>query len=117
MEGWKSSWLMTRASKEKLLGSIETVVGVCPHCNEKALLLSIVEDIFKCTLCDQDVQQYVNGHIKYIVMDDEKKNLNKAEKRQKKKYKVQRPRLNEILTNSVYLLCYEWRMLYQQRLS
>ena len=71
----KGSWLMVRASKEKLLGNIETVVGVCPHCNEKALLLSIVEDIFKCTLCDQDVQQYVNGHIKYIVMDDEKKDL------------------------------------------
>ena len=66
---------MTRGSKERLLGNIETAVGVCPHCNQKALLLSIVEDIYKCTLCDQDIKQYVNGHIKYVVMDDKKKDL------------------------------------------
>ena len=73
---------MTRGSKERLLGNIETVVGVCPHCNEKALLLSIVEDIYKCTLCDQDIKQYVNGHIKYVVMDDEKKRFIKKITRQ-----------------------------------
>jgi len=66
---------MTRASKEKLLGNIETVIGVCPECNQKALLLSIVEDLFKCTLCDAGVQQHVNGHIKYLVIDQEKKDM------------------------------------------
>jgi uncharacterized protein (DUF983 family) len=52
------------------LGNIETVAGVCPHCEEDAILVAIVTDYFRCTNCGEDTKQYVNGSIKYLKLDD-----------------------------------------------
>ena len=40
--------------KKGVLGNIDTVVGTCPHCYNKALLISIVSDFYKCTVCEED---------------------------------------------------------------
>jgi hypothetical protein len=60
--------------KDKLhlikLGNIETVAGICPHCEEDAILVAIVTDYFRCTNCGEDTRQYINGSIKYLKLDD-----------------------------------------------
>ena len=53
-----------------LLESIETVSGICPECQEQAILIAIVTDFYRCTNCGYDVKQYVNGSIKYLKLDD-----------------------------------------------
>jgi len=54
----------------KNLGNIDTVQGICPHCDEQTILLSIVTDFYRCTNCGEDIKQYVNGSIKYLRLDD-----------------------------------------------
>ena len=73
--------------REVKIGYIDTVHGICPHCDEDTLLVAIVTDYYKCTHCGQETRQYVNGSIKYLKLDDtteihEKK---KIEKKMKKK--------------------------------
>jgi uncharacterized protein (DUF983 family) len=61
-------------TKDKLhlikLGSIETVAGICPHCQEESILLAIVSDYYRCTNCGEDTRQYVNGSIKYLTLNE-----------------------------------------------
>ena len=61
--------------KKGVLGNIDTVMGTCPHCHNEALLISIVSDFYKCTVCEEDIEQYVNGHIKYITINKDKKKM------------------------------------------
>ena len=42
------------------------VDGVCPHCTEHTLLISIVNDFYRCLNCGGDIEQKVNGKISYI---------------------------------------------------
>ena len=42
------------------------VHGICPHCKETTALVSIEENIYKCVSCGDEVEQYVNGVIKYL---------------------------------------------------
>ena len=42
------------------------VHGVCPYCKETTPLVSIEENIYKCVNCGDEVEQYVNGVIKYL---------------------------------------------------
>ena len=42
------------------------VHGVCPYCREVTPLVSIEENIYKCVTCGDEVEQYVNGVIKYL---------------------------------------------------
>lgn len=53
------------------IGHIDTTVGICPGCQEEALLVSLVQDYYKCTNCGEETKQYVNGHIKYVRLSDE----------------------------------------------
>tara|TARA_E500000178_G_C16697677_1_gene606690 strand:- start:441 stop:659 length:219 start_codon:yes stop_codon:yes gene_type:complete len=56
------------------LSYIDTVSGICPHCNENTLLVAVVTDFYRCTTCGEDTRQYVNGSIKYLkVNEDDKK--------------------------------------------
>ena len=52
------------------IGYIDTVHGECPHCHEDTLLVAIVTDIYKCTMCGQETKQYINGSIKYLKLDE-----------------------------------------------
>ena len=49
---------------------IDTVHGECPHCHEDTLLVAIVTDYYKCTMCGQETRQYINGSIKYLKLDE-----------------------------------------------
>ena len=42
------------------------VHGVCPYCREVTPLVSIETNIYKCVNCGDEVEQYVNGVIKYL---------------------------------------------------
>ena len=44
----------------------EVSPGVCPHCHEVSSFVSIVNDYYKCMTCGIDVEQKVNGVIKYL---------------------------------------------------
>ena len=46
--------------------------GVCPHCEEKATFISIVNDYYKCMNCGTDVEQKINGVIKYLPLGSDK---------------------------------------------
>ena len=45
--------------------------GVCPHCEETATFISIVTDYYRCMNCGMDVEQKVNGVIKYLPVGKE----------------------------------------------
>ena len=42
------------------------VHGVCPYCKEITPLVSIETNIYMCVTCGDEVEQYVNGVIKYL---------------------------------------------------
>jgi len=63
-----------------LISQIDTVHGVCPECNEEAILVAIVTDYYRCTNCGEDTRQYVNGSIKYLKISDEDKQWLKRNK-------------------------------------
>ena len=49
----------------------EVTPGVCPHCQEMSDFVSIVNDYYKCLTCGVDVEQKVNGVIKYLPVGKE----------------------------------------------
>ena len=46
--------------------------GVCPHCEEASSFVSIVNDNYRCMNCGFDVEQKVNGVIKYLPVGQDK---------------------------------------------
>lgn len=40
--------------------------GICPYCKLPSPLLFLYKDFYRCSLCGEEVEQYVNGVIKYI---------------------------------------------------
>ena len=44
----------------------EIASGVCPHCEDMTSFVSIVNDNYRCMSCGFDVEQKINGHIKYL---------------------------------------------------
>ena len=52
--------------KYKLKLRPEVTPGVCPQCNEVSNFVSIVNDYYKCLTCGTDVEQKINGVIKYL---------------------------------------------------
>jgi len=54
------------AIKQKIKFNTEVVKGLCPECDQDTLLVSLVPDFFRCTLCGNDLKQHVNGKISYM---------------------------------------------------
>ena len=48
----------------------EIVTGDCPECEIKTMLVNIDKNIYRCINCGEDVEQKVNGVIKYMKMKD-----------------------------------------------
>jgi len=46
----------------------EVVNGVCPNCNIPGVLVSLFKKHYRCVTCGSDLEQKVNGIIKYIPM-------------------------------------------------
>ena len=44
----------------------EITPGICPHCELPTTFISIVNDYYKCLTCGTDVEQKINGVIKYL---------------------------------------------------
>jgi len=59
--------------KRKIFADIikkaKMVDGVCPHCQEHALLISVVMDYYRCLTCGGDIEQKINGKISYLPID------------------------------------------------
>ena len=51
--------------------SPEITSGVCPHCELPTSFISIVHDRYKCMHCGEEVEQKVNGVIKYLPVGKE----------------------------------------------
>ena len=51
------------------LFNTETVTGTCPTCDQKTLLVGIANSYYRCSACGVDLEQKVNGVIKYIIAD------------------------------------------------
>ena len=47
--------------------------GVCPYCNLLSPLLFLYKDFYRCSLCGEEVEQYINGVIKYIPITSSKR--------------------------------------------
>ena len=46
--------------------SPEIAPGVCPHCDEPSTFVSVFKDRYRCMNCGIDVEQKVNGAIRYL---------------------------------------------------
>ena len=44
----------------------EIVNGICPECEEYTMLVGLTRQFFRCLTCGADLEQHVNGCIKYI---------------------------------------------------
>ena len=57
------------------IGTLETqiVTGECPECNTNTMLVSWSSNIYRCVNCGHDLEQKVNGVIKYVIADKETK--------------------------------------------
>ena len=49
--------------------STEIVTGICDGCRRNTILVGINGEFFRCTNCGEDLEQKVNGVIKYIKAD------------------------------------------------
>ena len=64
---------MSRFFKRKFLKfRPEITQGVCPHCDMPSSFISIVNDLFKCMTCGEEVKQEINGVIKYLPLGSDK---------------------------------------------
>jgi len=50
----------------------EIASGVCPHCEDMSSFVSIVNDNYRCMNCGFDVEQKINGVIRYLPLGQDK---------------------------------------------
>lgn len=52
--------------------TIDTFIvnGICPFCKELTPLVSVMTNIYKCANCNEELEQHVNGVIKYLPMNN-----------------------------------------------
>ena len=53
----------------------EIVTGDCPECDVRTMLVNIDKNVYRCVNCGEDVEQKVNGVIKYMKMTDPKERM------------------------------------------
>ena len=46
--------------------SPEITHGICPTCEMPTMLVSLTRDNYRCITCGSDLEQKINGVIKYI---------------------------------------------------
>ena len=44
----------------------EVTHGICPTCEMPTILVSLTKDHYRCITCGSDLEQKINGVIKYI---------------------------------------------------
>jgi len=55
-----------KKKKPKLQFKTEIVTGTCGACNLNTLLVGIDSTFYRCISCGEDLEQKVNGVIKYL---------------------------------------------------
>ena len=68
---------MSLFRRHKLKLSPEITPGVCPCCELPTSFISIVYDRYRCMHCGEEVEQKVNGVIKYLPLGSGKLELEK----------------------------------------
>ena len=53
----------------------EIVNGLCPSCDEYSIFISICINQYRCTSCNTDLEQKINGVISYIPIQSSGKNI------------------------------------------
>ena len=48
----------------------QIVTGQCPECRLETLLVSFEPHIYRCVNCGHDLEQKVNGVIKYVIANE-----------------------------------------------
>ena len=51
----------------------QIVTGNCPECRTDTLLVSFEPHLYRCVNCGFDLEQKVNGVIKYVIANEETK--------------------------------------------
>ena len=51
----------------------QIVTGQCPECRSETLLVSFEPHIYRCVNCGHDLEQKVNGVIKYVIATEDSK--------------------------------------------
>ena len=46
--------------------------GVCPMCDMPTMLVSLSKDVYRCITCGSDLEQKINGVIKYMPISPKK---------------------------------------------
>ena len=44
----------------------EIVNGICPDCEEYTMLVGVTRSFYRCMTCGADLEQHINGVIRYI---------------------------------------------------
>ena len=57
---------MNNFFKKSVWLNSEVTRGVCPACEMPTMLVSLSKDIYRCITCGADLEQKINGVIKYI---------------------------------------------------
>ena len=47
----------------------EVTHGICPSCEMPTMLVSLTKDHYRCITCGSDLEQKINGVIKYMPID------------------------------------------------
>ena len=71
----KLSSLVEEIGKDILGVRVRVEWGKCPYCATTTQLLSLYANYFRCSLCQETIRQYVNGHIAYLPIDTNKSTL------------------------------------------
>ena len=48
----------------------QIITGQCPECRTETLLVSFEPHFYRCVNCGYDLEQKVNGVIKYVIAND-----------------------------------------------
>ena len=48
----------------------QIVTGKCPECRSETLLVSFEPYLYRCVNCGHDLEQKVNGVIKYVIANE-----------------------------------------------
>ena len=51
----------------------QIVTGKCPECQTETLLVSFEPHLYRCVNCGLDLEQKVNGVIKYVIATEDSK--------------------------------------------
>jgi transposase-like protein len=64
---------MTEKNWKSIALETEIVSGHCPECTMYTILVGLHRTFFRCTNCGFDVEQKINGVIKYMKVDKDSK--------------------------------------------